>query len=61
MSKSNAILARVNANKVSTTFNPFKTVTNLLGQYNKQSVLNALAGKQGAEYNAIKTLLTRGS
>jgi len=61
MSKSNAILARVNANKVSASFDPFRTVTNLLGQYNKQSVLNALAGKQGPEYNAIKTVLMRRS
>jgi hypothetical protein len=57
MSKSNAILARVNANKVSASFDPFRTVTNLLGKYNKQSVLNALAGKQGPEYNAIKMVL----
>jgi hypothetical protein len=61
MSKSNAILARVNANTVSMNFDPFITVKNLLGQYNKQSVLNALAGKQGPEYNAIKTVLMRSS
>jgi hypothetical protein len=59
MSKSNEILAKVNANKISARFDPFRTVTNLLSKYNKQSVLSALVNRQGPEYNAIRSLLAR--
>jgi hypothetical protein len=60
MSKSNAIMARINANKSNPGF-PFQTITNLLGKYSQKNVLNALTGKQGPEYNAIKTVLMRRS
>ncbi len=58
-SKSAVILTKINANRLQVNSNfPFKTVSSLLSQYGKNNILRAINGKQGPDYNAVRTNLT---